>query len=67
MTPREFEHLCGAKPPHGDGFVTIGIVRREDGATREVVIGTGMPLSSGHPRPDPPIVRPARGVPCFVR
>ena len=67
ITPAEFLRLCGTRPPHGDGFVTIGIVRREDGVTREVVLGTGMPLSSGHPRPDPPVVRPSAGVPCFVR
>ena len=67
VTPAEFLQLCGSRPPHGDGFVTIGIVRREDGVTREVVLGTGMPLSSGHPRPDPPVVRPSSGVPCFVR
>ncbi|MGH2784528.1 MAG: hypothetical protein ACRDJ1_04665 [Actinomycetota bacterium] len=66
LTPAEFERICDTEPPHGDGFVTIAIVRRDDGTTREVVIGTGMPFSAGHPRPDPPLVRRSGGAPCFA-
>jgi hypothetical protein len=66
LTPREYRHLCGEKAPYGDGFVGIAIVRRDDGETREVVVGNGMPFSSGHPRPDPPRVRRSGALPCFA-
>lgn len=66
LSPREFRRLCRAEPPYGDGYVGIAIVRREDGLTREVVIGNGMPLRVTHRRPQPPIVRESRGLPCFV-
>lgn len=66
VTPAEYRSLCHAEPPYGDGFVLIGIVRRNDGATREVVMGSGTPLSSHHPAPDPPLVRPSDGRPCFA-
>jgi len=64
LTPAEYESLCHRKPPYGEGFVSIGFVRRDDGVSREVVIGTGEPLSSYHPTPDPPYVHAATR-PCF--
>ncbi|HJR19241.1 MAG TPA: hypothetical protein VJ922_05935 [Actinomycetota bacterium] len=66
LTPAEFEEICDTEPPHGDGFVTIAVVTRDDGVIREVVVGNGMPFSKGHPRPDPPLVRRSGGEPCFL-
>jgi hypothetical protein len=66
LSPREFRRLCRSEPPYGDGYVAIAIVRRDDGQTREVVFGNGMPLSVIHRRPEPPIVRDSRGLPCFL-
>ena len=66
ISSQEYRMFCGAEPPYGDGLVAIAIVRRDDGVTREVVVGSGTPLSSEHPDPDPPLVRPSNGRPCFV-
>lgn len=66
ITPDEFQTFCGAAPPYGDGYVRLAIVRRDDGVAREVVVGSGTPLSSAHPEPDPPLVRPSNGQPCFA-
>jgi len=67
ITPAEYRALCQSEPPYGEGLVTIGIVSRDDGVTREVVIGSGEPLSSDHPAPDPPYVHPSGNEPCFFR
>ncbi len=66
LTPEEYRRFCRAEPPYGDGFISMAIVRRDDGVTREVVIGSGIPISSHHPTPDPPLVRPSNGTPCFL-